>query len=448
MVSGFDPTSTEPIVIDAFAFRRFRVTVSTGPDAGTSRVADEPEFSIGTAPSNQLVLTDPTVSRHHCLIESTGRGFRLRDLGSTNGTRLGAMHVEAVKLTQEATLHLGTSCIQFEPLDETVSAPLSAGVAFGSVLGKSPAMRRIFAMLPRIAQSDSTVLIEGETGTGKTLLAEQIHNASPRKSGPFVVVDCAAIPPTLVESELFGHERGSFTGAHATHRGAFEQAGGGTLFLDEIGELPLDVQPKLLRVLEHRAIRRIGGGQPIPLDVRVMAATNRDLRQEVNAGGFRTDLYYRLNVVRILVPPLRERREDVPLLIEHFYRQFAREGEVSGPPRALLDSLARNPWQGNVRELRAAVERALLLGDPGAFGEQAAPAEAEVALPDLPVDLTVPFRVAKQRVLDHFERIYLTEILRRAHGSVTRAARLGRMDRNYLRERLRRLDIQTPRESD
>ena len=447
-MSGFDPTSTEPIVIDAFAFRRFRVTVSNGPDAGTSRVADEPEFSIGTAPSNQLVLTDPTVSRHHCLIESTGRGFRLRDLGSTNGTRLGALHVEVVKLTQEVSLQLGTTAIHFEPLDETVSTPLSAGVAFGSVLGKSPAMRRIFAMLPRIAQSDSTVLIEGETGTGKTLLAEAIHNASPRKSGPFVVVDCAAIPPTLVESELFGHERGSFTGAHATHRGAFEQATAGTLFLDEIGELPLDVQPKLLRVIEHRAIRRIGGAQPIPLDVRVMAATNRDLRQEVNAGGFRTDLYYRLNVVRILVPPLRERREDVPLLIEHFYRQFAREGDMSGPPRALLDSLARNPWQGNVRELRAAVERALLLGDPGAFGEPAAPAEAEVALPELPVDLTVPFRVAKQRVLDHFERIYLTEILGRAHGSVTRAARLGRMDRNYLRERLRRLDIQTPRESD
>ena len=446
-MSGFDPTTTEPISIDTFAFRRFRVTVSVGPDSGLSRVADEPEFSIGTSPSNQLVLTDPTVSRHHCVIESTGRGFRLKDLGSTNGTRLGAIHVEAVSLTQEATFQLGTSYIKFEPLDETVSAPLSSGVTFGSVLGRSPAMRRIFAMLPRIATSDSTVLIEGETGTGKTLLAEAIHHSSPRKNGPFVVVDCASIPPTLVESELFGHERGSFTGAHTQHRGAFEQASGGTIFLDEIGELPLDVQPKLLRVIEHRAIRRIGGGQPIPLDVRVMAATNRDLRQEVNAGGFRTDLYYRLNVVRILVPPLRERREDVPLLIEHFYRQFAREGDMSGPPRALIDSLARNPWQGNVRELRAAVERALLLGDPGAFGEQTE-APAADALPDLPVDLTVPFRVAKQRVLDHFERIYLTEILRRAHGSVTRAARLGRMDRNYLRERLRRLDIQTPRESD
>ena len=354
-MSGFDPTSTEPISIDTFAFRRFRVTVSVGPDSGLSRVADEPEFSIGTSPSNQLVLTDPTVSRHHCVIESTGRGFRLKDLGSTNGTRLGAIHVEAVSLTQEVTFQLGTSYIQFEPLDETVSAPLSSGVAYGSVLGRSPAMRRIFAMLPRIAMSDSTILIEGETGTGKTLLAEAIHNASPRKNGPFVVVDCASIPPTLVESELFGHERGAFTGAHIQHRGAFEQAGGGTIFLDEIGELPLDVQPKLLRVIEHRAIRRIGGGQPLPLDVRVMAAINRDLRQEVNAGGFRTDLYYRLNVVRILVPPLRERREDVPLLIEHFYRQFAREGDMSAPPRALLDSLARNPWQGNVRELRAAV---------------------------------------------------------------------------------------------
>ena len=193
---GFDPTTTEPISIDTFAFRRFRVTVSKGPDTGLSRVADEPEFSIGTSPSNQLVLSDPTVSRHHCVIESTGRGFRLRDLGSTNGTRLGSIHIEAVAVTPEVTFQLGTSNILFEPLDETVSAPLSAGVAFGSVLGRSPAMRRIFAMLPRIAQSDSTVLIEGETGTGKTLLAEAIHQSSPRKNGPFTVVDCASIPPT------------------------------------------------------------------------------------------------------------------------------------------------------------------------------------------------------------------------------------------------------------
>jgi transcriptional regulator with GAF, ATPase, and Fis domain len=437
-MADHDSTATEPIGsgADTFAFQRFRVVVMLGPDTGAERIADGPELSIGTSPSSDLVLTDPTVSRHHCVIEVGPRGFRLRDLGSTNGTRIGPHFIESAWLGGETTLSLGTSGVRFEVMDETVRERLTSGPAFAGLLGKSAPMRRIFTMLPRLAAADATVLINGETGTGKTLLAEAIHNASPRVRGPFAVVDCAAIPPTLVESELFGHERGAFTGAHATRVGAFEAANGGTLFLDEIGELPLDVQPKLLRALENRQIKRLGGTQTIALDVRIIAATNRDLREAVNAGSFRSDLFYRLNVVRLHVPPLRERREDIPLLVDHFFRQFSREPHASAPA-ALVAALERQVWPGNVREVRAAVERAVLLGDPLEQGS----GRPVAAMPDLPVDLDVPFRIAKQQMVDHWERTYLVELLRQSSGSITGAARRARMDRNYLRERLTRLKI-------
>jgi len=422
-----------------YVYRRFQVTVTHGPDAGLSCRAEEPELTIGTAPGNDLVLTDTTVSRHHCVIEPSARGFRVRDLGSTNGTRLGAHYVDTAHLVQEATLTLGATRLRFEVLDETVAEDVSPESAFGPVLGSSPAMRRIFAMVPRIAASSSAVLIEGETGTGKTILAEAIHRASPRAAGPWIVVDCAAIPSTLVESELFGHERGAFTGADVARSGAFEAAEGGTVFLDEIGELPLDVQPKLLRVLESHTVKRLGSARQVSLDVRVIAATNRDLRAAVNAGNFRADLYYRLDIVRLCVPPLRERVEDIALLVDHFYRQMAPEEGATAPPE-LLRWLERQRWTGNVRELRAAVERAVLLGDPGdggAAGEQGTTGPRF----DAALELEAPFRLAKQRVVDQWERAYLGAMVARAGGSIVRAARMARMDRNYLRERLARLRI-------
>src|SRR5690606_15891476 len=239
-----------------------------------------------------------------------------------------------------------------------------------------------FEALPRIAASDATVLIQGETGTGKTLLAEAIHQAGPRRRAPFVVIDCGAIPPTLIESELFGHEKGAFTGATTTRVGAIESAAGGTVFFDEIGELPLDLQPRLLRGIEVRMVKRVGGRDQIRVDVRVIAATHQDLRAAVNRGGFRSDLYYRLNVVSLRLPPLRERRDDIPLLVESFYEQFA---GLPGAPQDLVDELTRLDWPGNVRELRAAVERAVLLGDPALWsalteetrGDVAAPAPSE-----------------------------------------------------------------------
>jgi transcriptional regulator with GAF, ATPase, and Fis domain len=281
-------------------------------------------------------------------------------------------------------------------------------------------MRRIFAVLTKIAPSDSTVLLEGETGTGKSLIAEMIHRRSARARRALGIVDCGAISPTLIESELFGHEKGAFTGALTQRIGALEAAQGGTVFLDEIGEVALDLQPKLLRALEERTIKRVGGDKPIQLDVRIVAATNRDLRAEVNQGRFRADLYYRLNVVGLRIPPLRERREDIALLVHHYYRVSVGDDDAVAPA-ALVATLTHQRWPGNVRELRSAVERAALRLDV----EPKANAPA-------PEDLS--FREAKDRVISDWERTYITELVARHDGNLSRAARAARMDRAYLRE--------------
>jgi DNA-binding NtrC family response regulator len=421
------------------AFGKFRVQLIGGPDQGASHVAEAPELSIGTAAGNHLVLTDQAVSRHHCTITVTPKGYLLRDLGSTNGTTLSGFQIEAAYLQPGATVGVGRSSLRFDTLPDEIREPLGDEELTGRVLGQSTAMRRIFAVLPRIAASDSTVLLEGETGTGKGLLTELIHQKSPRAAGPLVVIDCSAIPPTLIEAELFGHTKGAFTGAQQARAGAFEGARGGTIMLDEIGELRLDLQPKLLRALEERTIRRIGSLDPIALDVRIIAATNRDLRQEVNRGNFRSDLFYRLNVVRLRVPSLRERREDIPLLVAHFYRQFADGAE---PPMDLVETLMLHSWPGNVRELRGAIERAVLMGNSalreelqGMTGEQAEDDGGQELRPD---DLSLSFRQAKERVVARWERAYVHALLRTNGGNISHAARAGRMDRNHLRELLRR----------
>jgi transcriptional regulator with GAF, ATPase, and Fis domain len=324
-------------------------------------------------------------------------------------------------------------------LQKTFAAPeASRAEEPCGVLGDSPAMRRIFALLPRLAATQSTVLIEGETGTGKTLLAEAIHRKSARSDRPFVVVDCASIPAGLIESELFGHEKGAFTGAHAARIGAFEAAQGGTVFLDELGELPLELQPKLLRVLEERAIKRVGTTTAIPINVRVIAATNRDLRDLVESQRFRLDLYYRLNTVRLRIPPLRERREDIALLATHFWAR-ATGDDAAVPPGELLESLLLRPWPGNVRELRGLIDRAVTLGD--------AEIDDEPPMTELPgtlesFDPAVPFRVAKERAVARWEGAYLKELIGRHQGNLTHAARSARMDRNYLRELLARRRVQ------
>ena len=420
-------------------FPKYRVEVIDGPDRGKTVEGASEEIGVGTADANDLVLADQTVSRHHISITSTPKGHLVRDLGSTNGTSINGVMIERAYLAPNAIVAIGGTKLRFEPVGGDEVPTLSKENRWGRALGTSAAMRRIFAMLPKLAEADATVLIEGETGTGKTLLANAIHEASPRAKGPFVVVDCGAIPPNLIESELFGHEKGSFTGATASRIGAFEAAKGGTVFLDEIGELPLDMQPKLLRALEDRVVKRIGGDDTKKLDIRIIAATNRDLRMEINRGRFRSDLYFRLNTFKLRVPPLRERRDDIPLLVTDFYHQLSPAGDA--PPAELLADFVRHQWPGNVRELRAAVERVVLLGDPTVWRElaeeYAAPATASTAPADTPKPVEgVSFRVAKERAVGDWEREYVRALIAAHDGNLSRAARAVRMDRNHLRELL------------
>ena len=412
-----------------------------GPDAGLQVDSRSSEFTIGAAEGNDLRLSDAAVSRHHCLLRATPLGILLRDLESKNGTYVGGCRVESAYPAHDAEIEVGASRLRLQVLPHTVSEPISDDEQFGPVLGSSVAMRRIFDVLSRVAASHATLLLEGETGTGKGLLAEVVHRASPRAAGPFVVVDCSAIPPTLIESELFGHTRGAFTGAHAARAGAFEVAAGGSVFLDEIGELPLEVQPKLLRALEERTVKRVGSTETLNLDIRIIAATNRDLRQEVNKGTFRSDLFYRLDVVRIRIPPLRERREDIPRLVAHFYEQFVK-GSDRMPPAELVSTLSRQEWPGNVRQLRSAIERAVLMEDLDLWRtlcgfdvesapEAAPPRDAESASAE-----RSSFRDAKERAVARWEREYVTKLVASTQGNVSAAARLARMDRNHLRELL------------
>jgi DNA-binding NtrC family response regulator len=420
------------------------LVVVSGPATGLRRLIDEEEIRVGKAPSNHVCVPDPTVSRFHCVIERTGRGLLLRDLGSFNGTQVGGCWVESAYVAPEIPITIGNSVLQVCPAE----APRAAGPR---ILGTSPAIQRIVTLLPRLAGASATVLLEGETGTGKSMIAELIHLMGPRATGPFVVVDCGALSPALIESELFGHERGAFTGASERRLGAFEAAQGGTVFLDEIGELPLAMQPKLLRALEERTIRRLGATEPVRLDVQVIAATNRDLRQAVAGGRMRTDLYYRLDVLRVRVPALRDRREDIPQLVEHFCRRTRAEIPQAQLGR-LKEDFVQRLWPGNVRELRNAVERAVLLGDWGTDDltvEHTMAADAEPPSGDTPgplagdeaLVLSVPFRTAKEGAIARWERRYLAALMQRARGSISQAARLAQVDRSHLRDLLRRHHI-------
>jgi len=392
---------------------------------------------VGAHASCDLVLSDPQVSRKHAEIAAVPDGIRIKDLGSTNGTWWQGTKVGEVVVPAGATVLFGATPVRISAADAP-SLPPSDRDRFGEMAGRSIAMRELFAVLEMASPSDATVLIEGESGTGKELAARAIHDASGRAKGPFVVVDCSAIAESLLDSHLFGHVRGAFTGAERERKGAFVEATGGTLFLDELGELPLAAQSKLLRVLEAQTVQPVGADRPVQVDTRVVAATHRDLSRMVAAKEFRFDLFYRLAVVHVALPPLRERLEDLPHLIGTFYQRRGTEpGPVDGEN---LDRLRRHAWPGNVRELRNVLERAWALSGPKASfrelrlwldpGAAAPPQLAEV------VDTSLPFKEAKERWNDTFERRYVAAVFADAGHNVTRAAEHAGLSRKHLRELL------------
>ncbi|MFO0724072.1 MAG: sigma 54-dependent Fis family transcriptional regulator [Myxococcota bacterium] len=431
------------------AVRAIAVEVIDGPDRGLRFTSKEPRLTIGTATNADVVLTDPTVSRYHVEL-GDGRGaISLHDLGSKNGTYAGAIRVSEGTIPSGTTLKVGRTTLRVEDAGATEVELLEAASLAG-IVGASESIRRLMAQVERAAKFNSAALVTGESGTGKELVSEALHLLSPRKQGPWVVVDCASISPTLVGSELFGHERGAFTGADRRHIGAFERAHKGTLLLDEIGELPPAMQQSLLGVLERRRFRRVGGSEEVEVDVRVVAATNRDLRGEVNRGSFRLDLYYRLAVVQLVVPPLRDRLEDLPVLIGHFLREAGYEGPIEDvTPPDVLEALSRHAWPGNVRELKNVIGATLAMGAPPELGELDQPglgsAPRAPGEDPVPASFSLPYRQARTKVLDDFEARYVRHLLDKSAGNVTRASREGQIDRSYLTELIRKHGVKKDR---
>jgi transcriptional regulator with GAF, ATPase, and Fis domain len=418
---------------------RLRVVVIEGPDTGKELELDgraPSRILVGTSPACALQLTDPTVSRRHAAFEPTPRGsFRLDDLDSTNGTVVDGVRIGEAFVRGGELVRFGNTAVRLEASTaKKPTEPLSRSTRFGRTVGASNAMRRLYPLCERLAGAKVPVVIEGETGTGKEVLAESLHEIG-GTTGPFVVFDCTTVASSLVEAELFGHMRGAFTGADRNRAGVFEEANGGTLLIDEIGDLALPLQAKLLRVIDRGELRRVGATETVRVDVRVLAATRRDLDKEVAAGRFRDDLFHRLAVARIEIPPLRDRHGDVQLLARRFVE------EMGGDPAIAGEVLARHvdyTWPGNVRELRNLVARYVALG---ADAEPLAPASRPTVPPratpeqwleDL-LATDIPFPVARRRALDQFERRYVESILARHSGSVTEAAKASGLALRYFR---------------
>ena len=421
-----------------------RVEVVDGPETA-SKPVDADRLTVGSADRNSLVLDDPTVSRFHLELARHREGIEVRDTGSTNGTYAGAVRIASAVVPPDSVLRLGKSLIRVSDGAPAV-VEMHGDDHLAGLWGASPEMRRLMALVERLSGSQASCLLVGESGTGKELVARALHTLSPRASGPFVTVDCGAMAPNLVASELFGHERGAFTGASQQRIGALERADGGTLFLDEVGELPRDLQPTLLGALERKQFQRVGGNQPIQTDVRLVAATNRDLRAEVNQGTFRLDLYYRLAVVTLQLPALRDRTEDLPLLIDHFLREEGCDGAQPSPfGTEDIEKLSTYHWPGNVRELRNVVEATLAMGemptDTLFVDDDATNGSADDDW--IAKMVRRPYREGRSAVLSRYERAFVEHWLAQTDGNVAKAAREGKIDRSHLFQLIRRHELKT-----
>jgi transcriptional regulator with GAF, ATPase, and Fis domain len=429
--AAFDPS---PAIASCFV-----LVVIEGPSAGRSFAIDGSQrVLLGKSTVCDVHIDDHEVSRRHLALEPSGQRLRITDLDSTNGTWVDGLRVVDAFLRGGEVVRVGRTAFRVDEARAKETPPLPTAMAFGNMVGASTEMRRLYPVCARLAASTIPAVLEGETGTGKEVLAESIHENGPRAEGPFVVFDCTAVPPSLVESELFGHEKGAFTGATSMRRGVFEQAHGGTLLIDEIGDLDLALQPKLLRALERSEFRRVGGDRVIRVDVRVLAATRRDLDREVQAGRFRDDLFHRLAVGRIELPPLRRRRGDLMLLVARFCEQ------MGASERAISPEVVRRwedyAWPGNVRELRNAVARAIALGEVTPPSRRGPPVDAaadpSADLVERVLAMGLPLAEARQRVFEEFEQRYIDRMLEEHHGNVTRAAAASRVGRRYF-QRLR-----------
>ncbi len=413
------------------------------PDGAPVVIGPDPVI-VGRAPSSALVVHDPEVSAIHCELRATPSGVVLRDLGSTNGTFVGNVSVREAYLAGPCTIVVGRTSLAFEPQSKKAFVDTGNAQGFGALVGDSPMMRRIYQAIARVAPTDLSVLVTGETGSGKELVARAIHDASARRDRPFVVVDCGAMPAPLAESTLFGHVRGSFTGASADRIGAFVQAHGGTVFLDELGELPEEVQPKLLRVLAEGTVQPVGSSVRQRVDLRVVAATRRDLRQDVNTERFRSDLFFRIAQVQVELPPLRERRHDIPLLLA---RVCERAGRAAATDR-LVDLFAarfdRYDWPGNVRELTNMASVVLALDDGRSD---------DVVDMVLPTGVDAPRRPLSAQHFDlgfvdakrAFEEGYFRALQEETRGNISAIARHCGLARHQVREHLRKLGLMATR---
>ena len=426
-----------------------KLTVLSGPDEGRE-VPFETFIEVGSDPACGLVLTDRSVSRRHARLDAVASRIRVKDLGSRNGTFLGGARLQDAEVPIGSVVRVGDTSLSISPRWHLRETMPSAARQFGDLYGESVASREVFSVLERVAGTDVTVLLEGESGTGKELAARSLHRASRRADKPYVVFDCTSVPRELAESELFGHKKGAFSGATSDREGAFGRADGGTLFLDELGELPIDLQPKLLRVLETGEVRAVGSDSPSKVDVRVVAATNRDLHAEVKRGAFRADLLYRLDVVKVRLPPLRQRPEDIPGLVARLLTGLLPEGDaIKG---ANLERLLNYSWPGNVRELRNVLSRAVSLARggperPAVHFDQlvfnlgpASNAPATIGFEFPGVSRPLPYKEARGQLLESFERAYVAALMERHQGNVMRAAEAAGLSRKHLYELIRKVD--------